>query len=427
MTQVAFTHPFRALSLSFKHAPLAVREQLVLDEAACHQLLRTLRHGLGLNDLLVLSTCQRTEVYYAAGTDRSAEIMQALAALKNCPIGPDWQRYFEVMTDAAAAARHLFAVALGLEARVLGDWQIIGQVKQAYRWAVQAEAAGPFLHRLLHAVFAAHKRVQQETSFRSGTASASSAAVELVAELTAHLPAPRVLVVGVGSIGADVCRHLTARHTFGRVALCNRTRAKAAALASECRLDLVEFEELATALREADVVISAITCPQAFFTPQLVGEAMGRSCKLFVDLSMPRSVAPAVAQVPGVALYNIDAIQSKTSAALELRRAAVPQVHAIITEHLAELHAWSQTLQVSPLIHRLKNHLEHLRQQELGRYGTRLSPAETTLLDTTTRSLMQKVLKQQVLHLKQACLRNNAEPLMAQLSELFALESQPAA
>ncbi|WP_210521639.1 glutamyl-tRNA reductase [Hymenobacter terricola] len=427
MSQPLLAHPFRALSLSFERAPLAIREQLALDEVACLQLLRTLRHELGLSDLLVLSTCQRTEVYYAAGPDRSPEIMLALGQLKNCPIGSAWRPYFEVISDASAAARHLFAVALGLEARVLGDWQIIGQVKQAYRWAVQAEAAGPFLHRLLHAVFAAHKRVQQETSFRSGTASASGAAVELVAELTAHLACPRVLVVGVGSIGADVCRHLAARHPFGRVALCNRTRSRAAALAAGCRLGLVEFEELTAALQEADVVISAITCPQAFFTPQLVAATMGPGRKLFVDLSMPRSVAPAVAQVPGVALYNIDAIQSKTSAALELRRAAVPQVQGIIADCLAELQAWSRARRVSPLIHQLKNHLEHLRQQELGRYGKRLSPAETTLLDATTRSLMQKVLKQQVLHLKRACQRDNAGPLMAQLSALFAVESQPTA
>ncbi|MDJ0367706.1 glutamyl-tRNA reductase [Hymenobacter sp. H14-R3] len=426
MTQVAFAHPFRALSLSFKRAPLAVREQLALDETACHQLLRTLRHELGLTDLLVLSTCQRTEVYYAARADRSTEIMQALGQLKNCLIDPGWQPYFEVMSDAAAAARHLFAVALGLEARVLGDWQIIGQVKQAYRWAVQAEAAGPFLHRLLHAVFAAHKRVQQETSFRSGTASASGAAVELVAELTAQLASPRVLVVGVGSIGADVCRHLAARNAFDRVALCNRTRSKAVVLAAECRLDLVEFDELPTALREADVVISAITCPQAFFTPRLVAETMQCNRKLFVDLSMPRSVAPAVAQVPGVTLYNIDAIKSKTSAALELRWAAVPQVHAIIANHLAELHTWSQTLRVSPLIHQLKNHLEALRRQEVSRYSRRLSPTETTLIEAATRSLMQKVLKQQVLHLKRVSLCDGAEPLLAQFSKLFAFENERA-
>ncbi|MBF9221287.1 glutamyl-tRNA reductase [Hymenobacter ruricola] len=420
MAQVVFAHPFRALSLSFKYAPLEVRERLALSEADCHQLLLTLREELNLRDLLVLSTCQRTEVYYAAGQDRNAEIMQALGELKDCAIGHKWLRYFEVLPDAAAAAHHLFAVALGLEARVLGDAQIISQVKQAYRWSVQARAAGPFLHRLLQLVFAAHKRVQTSTCFRSSTASASAAAVELVAGLTAHLPAPRVLVVGAGHIGADVCRHLAARSSLGHVSLCNRTRAKAAALASGGRLRLVEFEALTTALLEADVVISAITCPETFFTAQLVAETMRQDhCKLFVDLGMPRSVAPAAAQVPGVALYNIDAIQCKASAALEQRQAAVPRVRAIIAEHLAELQSWSKVMPVSPLIHRLKNHLELLRRQELDRFSKRLGPAEISLLDATTRSLMQKVLKQQVLHLKLSYQRDNPAPPAAQVGELF--------
>ena len=220
MASAAFAHPLRALSLSSKHAPLAVRKQLTLDEAACRQLLRTLRQELGLTDLLVLSTCQRTEVYYAGSQDRSREILQALGYLKQCSIGPDWQPYFEVLTEAEAAVQHLFEVALGLEARVLGNWQIIGQVKQAYQWLAALGMDGPFLHRLLHAVFAAHKRVQTETRFRDGAASASYATLELVQEPTAHLARPRVLVVEVGAIGADVCRHLAARETlFADVAI----------------------------------------------------------------------------------------------------------------------------------------------------------------------------------------------------------------
>lgn len=424
MSPVKFAHPFRALSLSSKHAPLAVREQLALDEAACRQLLLALRHEWGLTDVLVLSTCQRTEVYYAAAQDRSHEILLTLSVLKQCPISPAWQPYFEVLPEAAAAARHLFAVALGLEARVVGDCQVIGQVKQAYWQAVAVGTAGPFLHRLLHAVFAAHKRVQAETRFRDGAASASYAALELVQELTAHLTRPRVLVVGVGSIGADVSRHLAAhRAAFGNVVLCNRTREKAAALAALGGQRVVAFEELPAALRDADVVISAVKCPQPLFTRRLVAEAMGADGKLFVDLSVPRSVAPDVAQLPGVQLYDIDAVRSKTSAALQQRLAAVPQVQAIISESLAELRAWSHGRQISPLIQQLKHKLENLRQRELQRYGKRLSPAENALLEATTRSLMQQVLKQQVLHLKSAGQAAEGEPLVA-LSGLVAFGHQ---
>ena len=426
MTSLAFAHPFRALSLAARHAPLAVREPLALDEPACCRLLHTLRHELGLRDVLVLSTCQRTEVYYAATHDQSVEIMQALAELTGCPAGPGWPAYFEVLNEAEAAARHLFGVALGLEARVVGDWQVLGQVKQAYQWAVAAGTAGPFLHRLVQAVFATHKRVQAETSFRDGTVSASAAALELVRELTRHLARPRVLVVGVGSIGADVCRHLAAGKRFADVALCNRTRPKAAALAAQSGLHLVDFADLPAALREADVVISAIRCSRTFFTRSLVAEISSLRDKLFVDLSMPRSVAPDVGRLPGVQLYNLDAIQDKTSAAQQRRLAAVPQVRALVAESLAGLRAWSQARQALPVISHLKDSLENLRQRELRRHGQHLGPTEAARLEATTRSLMRQVLRQQVLHLKSACQCPDAGPLVAQLSILFAAGHQVA-
>jgi glutamyl-tRNA reductase len=426
MAPPPFAHPFRALSLSFKHAPLAVREQLALDEMGCRQLLRTLRQDLELTDLLVLSTCQRTEVYYAAEQDCSAAIAQALERVKNGAVPAGWQSHFKASPTAEAAAQHLFEVALGLDARVVGDWQVISQVKQAYQWAVAAGAVGPFLHRLLHAVFAAHKRVQAETCFRSGAASAGYAALELVEELTTHLVRPRVLVVGAGRLGADVCRHLAASKAFGGVMLCNRTPGRAEALAAACNVDVVEFKDLTRAVQEADVVISAINAPQPVFTSELVSGAMGSACKLFVDLSMPRSVAPGVGQVPGVALYNIDAIESKTSAALQQRLAAVPRVRAIVAESLAEMQTWSQVLRVTPLISQLKSNLEHLRQQELQRHRKRLSPAEAALLDAATRSLVQKILQQQVLHLKAASQRDAGE-LLKQLRPILAFERPIAA
>lgn len=418
------SHPFKAVSLSFKKAPLAIRELLALDEAACRRFLHTLHHDLGLSDLLVLSTCNRTEVYYAAEDDRSREIILALGDLKErADIGAFFP-YFDLLPDADAATRHLFEVAMGLDAQVVGDLQISNQVKTAYQWAADADAAGPFLHRLLHTVFFTHKRVQTETRFRDGAASISYAALELVEELTADVANPRVLVVGLGDIGADVCRHLAASKAFGTVAICNRTRSRAEALAAECDMRLVDFEDLLPALKEADVIISSINRDEPFFTRELAEHLDVLSFKFFVDLSVPRSVAADVEQVPGVLVYNIDAIQSKASAALQTRLAAVPQVRAIIAESLASLHDWTKEMLVSPLIQKMKASLEQLRQEELDRYQKRATPAESKLLDEATRSLMQKILKQHVLQLKAACRRNDAGQLVELLGELFDLEKQ---
>ena len=416
------SHPFKAVSLSFKKAPLAIRELLALDEAACRRFLNTLHHELGLNDLLVLSTCNRTEVYYAAEDDRSREIILALGHLKDRPDIGQFLPYFDLLPDADAATQHLFEVAMGLDAQVVGDLQISNQVKTAYQWAADADAAGPFLHRLLHTVFFTNKRVQTETSFRDGAASISYAALELVEELTADVANPRVLVVGLGEIGADVCRHLAASKAFSNITLCNRTRAKAEGLAEECGMEVVDFENLVPALKEADVIISSINRAEPFFTKELVEHLDVLSYKFFVDLSVPRSVATDVEQVPGVLVYNVDTIQSKASAALQTRLAAVPQVRVIIAESIAGLQEWSKEMLVSPLIQRMKASLEHLRQEELDRYQKRATPAESKLLDEATRSLMQKILKQHVLQLKAACKRDDGGQLVELLGELFDLE-----
>lgn len=424
------SHPFKAVSLSFKKAPLAIRELLALDEVACRRFLHTLHHDLGLSDLLVLSTCNRTEVYYAAEDDRSREIILALGHLKNRPDVASFLPYFDLLTAADAATQHLFEVAMGLDAQVVGDLQISNQVKTAYQWSADADAAGPFLHRLLHTIFFTNKRVQTETSFRDGAASVSYAALELVEELTADVANPRVLVVGLGEIGADVVRHLTDRKGFGEITLCNRTRARADELAAECPgLRVVDFEALLPALKEADVVISSINRAEPFFTRALIENLDVLSFKFLIDLSVPRSIAADVEQVPGVLVYNVDTIQSKASAALQNRLAAVPRVREIIAESLAGLQEWSKEMLVSPIIQKIKAGLEHLRQEELDRYQKRATPAETKLLDEATRSLMQKVLKQHVLQLKSACKRDDAGALVELLGELFDLEKagQPAA
>jgi len=419
-------HPFKAVSLSYKKAPLEIRELIALDEAACRRFLHTLHHDLHLQDLLVLSTCNRTEVYYAADRDQSPAIIEALVQLKHLPDAAAYYPYFDILDTYETAVQHLFEVSMGLDAQVVGDLQISNQVKMAYQYSADADAAGPFLHRLLHTIFFTNKRVQQETAFRDGAASTSYAALELVEELTADVANPRVLVVGLGEIGADVCRHLGDSRQFSNVTICNRTRHKAEQLAAECGVKVLDFENLTQGLREADVVISSIARDTPFFTRELVAHLDVLSYKFFIDLSVPRSIETEVETVPGVLVYNIDAIHSKTSAALEQRLAAVPQVRAIITESIAGLGDWAKEMTVSPIIQKIKGALETLRQEELERHLKKASPEEAKRLEDVTRSLMNKVLKQHVLQLKAACKRDNADQLVDALTELFDLENQPA-
>jgi len=417
-------HNFKAVSLSYKKAPLAIRELLALDENSCKQFLQMTQGFIQTSDIMVLSTCNRTEVYYSADEDRSSEIVKLLGIAKGVENISQYFDFFTILNNQADAVQHLFDVAMGLEAQVVGDMQISNQVKMAYQWAADCNTAGPFLHRLMHAIFFTNKRVVQETSFRDGAASTSYATVELVEELTADIADPKILVVGLGEIGADVCRNLAASAFAKNTTITNRTLAKAKILAEECDLNVIPFEEMVPALKEADVIISSVAMDSPFFTSEMVKRLDVLTYKFFIDLSVPRSVEAEVENVPGVLVYNIDTIQNKATAALEQRLASIPKVKEIIAESIESFNDWTKEMVVSPTIHKLKNALESIRQEEMARYLKKLNADELKRMDEVTKSIMQKIIKLPVLQLKAACKRGEAENLIDVLNDLFDLEKQ---
>ena len=415
---------FKSISLSHKTAPLAVRELIALNEDEAKRLMLRLRDVLSLSELLVVSTCNRTEVYYTAPDDYNETIARLLLIEKGLTDTSAYLPYFQQLPDHNAAVRHLFEVCVGLHSQVIGDMQIPNQVKQAYQWSADLELAGPFLHRLMHTIFFTNKRVAQETSFRDGAASISYAAVELIDELLGERTQPNVLVVGLGEIGADVCRNLVKRGG-STVTLCNRTRSKAEDLARELAVRFADFDQLADEIQRADVIISAVQRDEPLFTPELLRGLNVLTYKYFIDLSVPRSVDAAVEQIPGVLVYNIDHIRTRTDEALNRRLASIPQVERIIAQATAEFGDWSKEMMVSPTINKLKNALEQIRKEEIARHLKHLSPNESEQVEKITRGIMQKVLKLPVLQLKAACKRGEAETLIDVLNDLFNLDNQP--
>lgn len=414
---------FKAISLSHKKAPIAIRELIALDEQSCKQFIQILKSYIQASDILVLSTCNRTEVYYAADEDYSSEIVKLLGVSKGIPNITQYLDYFTIITTHHDAVQHLFDVSMGLEAQVVGDLQITNQVKQAYQWTADNDAAGPFLHRLLHTIFFTNKRVVQETAFRDGAASTSYATIELVEELTADIENPRILVVGLGEIGADVCRNLKGT-SFTDVTIVNRTDAKAHLIAEECGLKVLPFEQLTQGLRDADVIISSIARETPFFTAELLRRIEVLSYKFFIDMSVPRSVEAEAENIPGILVYNIDTIKHKATSALQRRVESIPQVRQIIAESIDTFNDWTRDMVVSPTIQKLKNALETIRQEELARYLKKLGPEESKRMDEITKSMMQKIIKLPVLQLKAACKRGEAETLIDVLNDLFDLEKQ---
>ncbi|CAN5558259.1 glutamyl-tRNA reductase [soil metagenome] len=414
---------FKAIGLSYSNAPIEIREKIAIDETVCKRLLKYFREFTDLTDVLILSTCNRTEVYYNSETDQSETILKLIGIEKNLADIQLLKNYFTIYNDHDQAVEHLFNVAVGLEAQVVGDMQISNQVKRAYQLTADENMAGPFLHRLLHTIFFTNKRVVQETSFRDGAASVSYASAELISELTLDIPNPKILVIGLGEIGADLCKNLC-NEPDKDIYITNRTFSKAEALAQECGLNTVPFEDVDLHIKDADVVVCAIGSHTPFITKEKLQEVEILRFKFFIDLSVPRSIDLSIEDLPGVLLYNIDNIKAKTSEALNKRMAAVPEVKQIVKESIADFSGWSEEMIVSPTIQKLKNALEQIRQQELARYLKNLSGEESLLVDKITKNMMQKIIKLPVLQLKAACKRGEAETLIDVLNDLFNLEQQ---
>ncbi|GGF19926.1 glutamyl-tRNA reductase [Echinicola rosea] len=416
-------HKFSAISLSYKNAPVEIREIIALDDKAIQSLLIKLKEFFNVKDTLILSTCNRTEVYYAHELDLSTEIIKLIGTEKGLHNVVSYLEYFTIIQDDKKAIEHLFKVSMGLEAQVVGDMQISNQVKRAYQASADLEMAGPFLHRLMHTIFFTNKRVVQETAFRDGAASVSYAAVELIEEITSNTINPRILLVGLGEIGEDVAKNMV-YIPQAEVTITNRTHEKAVQMGAELGYKVIPFEEVHSAMQEADVVVSSISSSQPFITKNLVKAFDIKSYKLFVDMSVPRSIETTVEDVPGVLLYNVDNIQSKTTEALEKRLAAVPKVENIISESIEEFFSWKKEMMVSPTINKLKNALEQIRMEELERYMKNASKEEYAVIDKITKSMMQKIIKVPVVQLKAACKKDEAEEMIGIISDLFDLEKE---
>jgi glutamyl-tRNA reductase len=412
------TQNFKALVLTYKTAPVAIREQVSMNEPAAKKLMHFIRDYVPASDVLVVSTCNRTEIYYISEQDLSSEICKGISLIKNVETG--FERHFTTYSGQTAV-QHLFEVAMGLDAQVIGDLQISGQVKNAYQWSADENMAGPFLHRLMHTIFFANKRVSQETAFRDGAASLSYAAKELAEDLTEGLREPKILVVGVGEIGQDVCLNFKDSR-LQRVTILNRTIDKAEKLAQRCGFTFTGIDHLKEELAKADVIISSVSGNEPLITHALVSDLKILSHKFFIDLSMPRSIEASIEAIPGAVVYNLDDIQEKTNETVEKRKASIPKVEAIIRQAMDEFEDWSKEMIVSPTIQKLKNTLEQIRKEELSRFLKNAKPEEAEKLEEMSRSLMQKILKYPVLQLKAACKRGDAESLSEILHELFNLE-----
>jgi glutamyl-tRNA reductase len=412
---------FKALCLSHQTAPIAVREAFALSEDQAKAFLIKIKEYFGVEEALVVSTCNRTEIYYVSDESLADSLIKLLVSEKALGDAQSFVSYFQILDLQADAVLRLFEVSMGLHSKVVGDLQIPNQVKQAYQWCADMQMAGPFLHRLMHTIFFANKRVAQETAFRDGAASVSYAAVALTEEVTRNLNKPKVLILGLGEIGTDVCKNIADKE-FADITVVNRTRSRAEALAQGKNFRVADFENVATEIAQADVVISSIRLDTPLITREMVAQMEILSYKTFIDLSVPRSVEENLESITGVLVYNIDTLRERADEALQKRLAAVPHVRSVIGEAIAGFEDWSKEMVVSPTIQKLKNSLEQIRKEEMARFLKNMSAEESDKIEKITANIVQRILRSPVVQLKAACKRGDADQMIDVLNELFNLE-----
>jgi glutamyl-tRNA reductase len=421
------------VGIEHQQAPLELLERVAMGDADLSKALGTLGSWDNVQEAVVLSTCMRTEVY--AVVDRFHEAVDdvwEMLALHAGMEGDDIQEHTTVRFDDDVAV-HLFSVAAGLESAVLGESEVLGQVRRAWERARAERTSGPVLGELFRSAVQAGKRVRAETAISRGTTSFSHAAVELAEQRrTGGLSGAVVAVVGAGELGGGVVQALVGlpddRRPAG-VVVVNRNRDRAQSLADAAppaaRARAAGFEHLPQEIAGADVVFTAVESISHVVSAGTLAAAgrRGGDGILVMDLGVPRNVDPAAAGLGGVTLLDMDDLHSAVTRAIDDRRAEAASAAEIVSEELVRYRAASRARGAGPVIGALRNRMEELRAGELERLGSsgELTPAESQRVDEATRAVLAKVLHQPSVVLRESAGTPKGERLVEALRALFGL------
>jgi glutamyl-tRNA reductase len=415
------------VGLNHRTASVEVRERIALDPDQVREALRVAKGEKILGEALILSTCNRTEVYSLAPDAEKAEayVRDLISRFKGSELlGPDTFGY--IYRDRETV-RHLFKVASGLDSMMLGEMQILGQVKDAYAMASEGASAGVFMNRLLSTALRVGKRARAETEIGAGAVSIASAAVTLTTKIFSDLSSKHVLLVGAGDTGRLAAKHFAEERPAGMM-IANRTIERAQAVAQEMGGEALSIEALGEALRWADVVVCATRAPGVMIDAAMVRRAMhnrGERSLVLVDIAVPRDVDPACAHLDNVFVYSIDALKTIVDQNLSRRRREVPKVEAIVEEEIEGFFEWVRSLEVAPIVRGLTQHFEAIRAEEVRRQIHRLPGADRNQIEALTKAIINKILHNPITRIK-AFDRESEDGLIRldTVRELFGLEPE---
>lgn len=385
--------PLRCLTWSRRNTPLALRESLHIEEAAICGVLRALRAEIPLEECALLCTCHRTELYFVPPSSEAPPdetLAPRAAALLGQLAGAATAAENATLLRGDAAVRHLFRVAAGLESVALGESQILGQVKTAYRLACEAGCNGFYTNACFHRAFRAGKRVRAQTRLGTTGISAADVAVAHADHALGGLAGKRVLVAGGGEIADLLLRALAGRHP-ARVSVARRSPGRACAVPGTAMIHEVPLDAIGRAAGEHDVLFSATASPGHILTPAMLDSLPAGHALVVYDLALPRDVDPAVAALPGITLHHLDALAD--GAPNHLAEEDIRAAEAMVDRAVEDYRTWRKELAAVPSIRRLIAVSESVRRAELEKIAATLSDPERERMERVTRRMAQRILK----------------------------------
>ena len=419
------------IGLNHKTASIEIRERLAFPEDRLDEALSHVRSLPSIKENMILSTCNRVEIFAAARETERAflDLKNFLAQFHNLSL-----REFEkalYFHTGEAAVRHIFRVASSLDSMVVGEPQILGQIKEAYDIATHTKTSGLIIHRLLHRAFHVAKRVRTETKIANSAVSVSSVAVDLARKIFETLEKKTVLLIGAGEMCELAAQHLVSGGVE-KVLVTNRTYERAVSLAQKFNGEPIPFDEVNLGLRRTDIVISATHSPQYVLwhdqVARIIKERRQRPI-FFIDIADPRDIDPKINDIENVYLYNIDHLQKIANDNVRDREKEAKKAEAIVSDEVVKFVSWYRSLDVTPTIVALRKKFEEIRKKELEKtlaLHPDLSDEEKKSLEALTSAIINKILHEPVTLLKKTNGDRTADLYLDAIRALFQLsETHP--
>jgi glutamyl-tRNA reductase len=403
---------FYTIGLSYKKADAEIRGHFSLDETGKKNLLEQAKTE-GIDGLIVTSTCNRTEIYGFA--QHPFQLIKLLCEHTHGTV-EEFEKVAYVYKNKEAIS-HMFRVGTGLDSQILGDFEIISQIKSAFIQSKDIGVSNPFLERLVNAVIQGSKRIKNETDISSGATSVSFASVQYILKNYENPADQNILLFGTGKIGRNTCENLVKHTKNNKITLINRTKEKAEKIAGKFELTVKDYADLQAEIRQADILIVATGAQTPTITKELI---YNKKDLLILDLSIPKNVSNEVTDLPGVSVIHLDHLSQMTDETLERRKAAIPKAKQIIIEMEAEFNTWLETRKFAPTIKALKKKLKDMKDAEVDFQRRKIENFNDRQAEILGDRIIQKIMNQFANHLKGDS--NTTDESLELIQRVFQLE-----